>query len=85
MFIFLAVKKSYLIYVLLKKNIFFGEIFTIFYTFLHNFIKKKNTKINLKIGTKSSDWKFYRDQKVKKIIRGTKIKGWYIYRDQKHI
>ena len=34
-------------------------IFTILYTFMHNFIKK-NTKIDLKIGTKSSGWKFYR-------------------------
>jgi len=33
-------KNSYLIYVLLKKIIFFEVIFTTFYTFLHNFIKK---------------------------------------------
>ena len=40
-FIFLTVKNSYLIYVLLKNSIFFKKIFTIFYTFMHNFIKKK--------------------------------------------
>jgi len=54
-FIFLKVKNSYLIYVLFKNSIFLGNIFIIFYTFLHNFIKKKETKINLKIGTKNSD------------------------------
>jgi len=52
-FIFLTVKNPYLIYVLLKNSYFFLESFTIFYTLLQNFIKK-NTKIHLKIRTKSS-------------------------------
>jgi len=40
-FYILAVKNSYLIHILLKKIYFFFEvIFTIFYIFLHNFIKK---------------------------------------------
>jgi len=38
--IFYVVKNSYLIYVLLKNSIFFKDIFTIFYTFMHNFIEK---------------------------------------------
>jgi len=60
-YIFFTVKNSYLIYALLKNsNFFFAMIFTILYTYMDNFIKK-NTKINLKIGTKSSDWKFDRD------------------------
>jgi len=33
-----------------------GEIFTHFYT-----ISLQNTKVDLKIETKSNDWKFYRD------------------------
>ena len=58
-YIFFAVKNSYLIYILLKNSrVFLEWFFTIFYTIL---LKKKNTKIDLKIGTKSSDWKFYRD------------------------
>jgi len=33
-----------------------------FYRILHNFIKKKNyTWIDLKLGTKNGDWKFYRE------------------------
>jgi len=49
-----GVKNLYLIYVLLKKFNIFGVIFTIFYTFMHNFIKI-NTKIDLKIVTKSNN------------------------------
>jgi len=50
----------------------------VFYAQFH----QKYTKIYLKIGTKSSDWKFYRDKKLKKFFRRTKTKNWYIYRDQ---
>ena len=46
------VKNSYSIYVLLKNSIFFGEIFTIFYTFLHSLIKKKIQKFTNKLRPK---------------------------------
>ena len=53
-------KNSYLIHVLLKYSNFFLEWF-LQYTTHFCTISLKNTKIKLKIGTKSSDWKFYRD------------------------
>jgi len=59
-YIFFTVKNSYLIYVLLKNSNFLGDFFLQNSTDLCT-ISIKNTKINLKIGTKSSDWKFYRD------------------------
>jgi len=55
-----VVKNSYLIYVLLKKLIFL-ERFLQHSTHLCTISLKKNTKINLKTRTKSSDYKFYRD------------------------
>jgi len=50
-FIFLTVKDSYLTFILLKISNFLGKYFTHFFTIS----LKKNTKINLKIETKSSD------------------------------
>jgi len=67
-FIFFTVKNSYLIYVLLKNSIFFYNIL------MYNFIKT-NTKTNLKIGSKNSDWKFNKDNKLKEIFRGNKTKS----------
>jgi len=48
-------KNSYLIYVLLKNSNFFWKIFLQYSTHFCIILFKKNTKINLKIGTKSSD------------------------------
>jgi len=39
-YIFFVLGNLYLIYVMLKKSNYFGEIFIIFYKFLHNLIKK---------------------------------------------
>ena len=39
---------------------------------MQNFIKKYI--IYLDIGTKSSDWKFYKDKKLKEILEGLKRK-----------
>jgi len=77
-YIFFTVKNSYLIYVLLKNSNFFLGIFLQYST---HFIKK-NTKINLKIGTKNSDEIFVGTKSWKKIFRGIKTKSCYIYRDK---
>jgi len=56
----LTVKSSYLIFVLLKNSNFFG-IFFLHYSTHFGTIPLKDTKINLKIGIKSSESKFYKD------------------------
>jgi len=71
-FIFLEVKISYLIYVLLKNSSFFWVIFTIFYTFLHNFIKKY--KSLLKKGTKVVTENFKEIKSWRKILEELKQK-----------
>jgi len=48
------VKNSYLIFILLNNSIFLGFFFLQYSTHLCT-ISLKNTKINFKIGTKSSD------------------------------
>jgi len=52
---FLTVKNSYSIYVLLKNSNVLWIFFLQYTTYFSTISLKKNTKINLKIGNKSSD------------------------------
>jgi len=58
---------------LLKNSNFCWEWFLQYSIYIYT-ISFKNIKINFKIGTKSSDWKFYRDWKLRKNLERLKRK-----------
>jgi hypothetical protein len=84
---FLVLKNSHLIHVLLKNLKFLWVIVKIFYTFLENFIKECEVyvRVDYKVETKIVNWKFWKDKKSKKYFKGTKNKTWNIYRVQNDI